>query len=217
LGYFNVIKNTPPTLDGTQHNMKNLSLILNVILLAAVGHLYYLNFKKPAATEQVIAPPANMKGLKIAYVNSDTLDAKYEWLKQRREALNSRLANAQNSLASKYEALQKEQAAFAQKYEAGNTPPAELQAEYEGLQNREKALMDEERRLSKSLGDDQAKALKEMNSDIESKLKSIQSQIGYDYILAYTKGGGQVMLANDSLDITKQVLQLLNAKEEKKN
>jgi outer membrane protein len=195
--------------------MKNLSLILNAILLAAVGFLYYKQFKAPAATDAMIAPPSGVAGLKIAYIDADTLDAKYEWLKKRRDELDSRLKNIQNSLSGKYESLQRDQAAFAQKYEAGNTPPAELQAEYEALGKREQALQNEEARLSESLAKEQTNARKEMNSAVEAKLKSIQSQIGYDYILAYSKGGGQVLLANDSLDITKQVLELLNAKEEK--
>jgi Skp family chaperone for outer membrane proteins len=45
---------------------------------------------------------------------------------------------------------------------------------------------------------------------VEDKLKTLSNQIGYDYILSYTRGG-QILLASDSLDITKQVLDLLNA------
>ncbi len=49
---------------------------------------------------------------------------------------------------------------------------------------------------------------------METQLKTLSSQIGYDYILSYSRGG-QILLANDSLDITKQVLDLLNAQEQK--
>jgi len=51
-------------------------------------------------------------------------------------------------------------------------------------------------------------------ANIETQLKNLQSQIGYDYILSYARGGGQVLLTNDSLDITRQVLQLLNAQQQ---
>jgi Skp family chaperone for outer membrane proteins len=51
--------------------------------------------------------------------------------------------------------------------------------------------------------------------NLENNLKTLSSQIGYDYILSYTRGG-QVLLANDSLDITKQVLDLLNSANAKK-
>jgi outer membrane protein len=198
--------------------MKNISLILNVVLLALIGHLYYLHFSSknnPAAA--YIAPPTSLgNGLKIAYVDADTLDAQYEWLKQQRELLDKRLKNAETTMTTKAEALAKDMAAFQQKAESGTTPPAELEPEYNALMKRRDALAQEEQRLSKQLSDEQLKASKEIMANVEAKLKSIQSQIGYDYILSYSKGGGQVLLANDSLDITKQVLELLNATEPKK-
>ena len=49
---------------------------------------------------------------------------------------------------------------------------------------------------------------------METKLKTLSSKIGYDYILSYSRGG-QILLANDSLNITKEVLDLLNAKDQK--
>lgn len=192
--------------------MKNLSLILNAVLLLLVGYLYYAHFAGKKQ-DSVIAPPASAAhGVKIAYVNADTLDAKYEWLKEQRAALEQRLKSAENSMIAKKENLEKEMAAFQQKYESGTVPPAQLESEYAGLQKRAQALGAEEQRLSKQLADEHAEASKQFLANVEAQLKSLQSQIGYDYILSYSKGGGQVLLANDSLDITQQVLDLLNAK-----
>jgi outer membrane protein len=192
---------------------KNISLILNGILLLAVAHLYYLNFSKKSATEQplAIASPAS-GGVKIAYVNADTLDAQYEWLKAQKKALEQRVQNAEKNMGAKKEALMKDLAAFQQKYESGTVPPAQLEKEYAALTQRQQKLAEEEARLGKQLTDEQTKAMNELMTNVEAKLKSLQSQIGYDYILSYSKGGGQVLLANDSLDITRQVLDLLNAK-----
>jgi outer membrane protein len=79
---------------------------------------------------------------------------------------------------------------------------------------RQQKLEEEGSRLSKELADAYQKAMNELMANVEVQLKSLQSQIGYDYILSYSKGGGQVLLANDSLEITKEVLELLNAKKE---
>lgn len=197
--------------------MKNLSLILNIVLLLAVAHLYYLNLsKKPASAEQSVIAPQSGAGVKIAYVNVDTLDAKYEWLKSQKDALEKRITNAQSSLGAKKEALLKDMAAFQEKAQGGNVARADLEKEYEQLMQRQERLGEEEQRLSKSLAEEQKKAMDDLMSNVEAKLKSLQSQIGYDYILSYSKGGGQVLFANDSLEITQQVLNLLNAKEEKK-
>lgn len=195
---------------------KNISLILNGILVLAVAHLYYLNFSKKTTSDQpaIIMPRTSGGGVKIAYVNADTLDAKYEWLKAQKAALEQRVQNAEKSMYAKKESLVKDMSAFKQKADSGTIPPAELEKEYNVLMQRQQKLADEEGRLGKQLADEQQKAMNELMANVEAKLKSLQSQIGYDYILSYSKGGGQVLLANDSLDITAQVLQLLNSKEQ---
>ena len=194
--------------------MKNLSLILNCVLLVAVASLFYLRQKdqKAAAQPATIVPPAaNAGGMKIAYINADTLDTKYEWLKQQRDALDKRLTALSGSFENKMRSHQEKSAAFQQKAEAGNTPPAELQKEYEILAQQEQRLQEEGARMEKSLSEDRRKAMEGMYTQLEEKLKTLRDQIGYDYILSYSRGG-QILMANDSLDITRQVLELLNAK-----
>lgn len=197
--------------------MKNLSLILNIALLAAVAHLYYLNFsKKNDAAAQVIVPPSTAgAGVKIAFVNADTLNENYVWLKSQSESIKQRMLNAQKSMDAKQEALQRDFMALQEKYQAGNTPPAEIEKEAAALEDRRDKLMREAAKLEKELADQQEKAFNELHANVEAKLKTIQSQIGYDYILSYQRGAGQILLTNDTFNITKQVLDLLNAKEQK--
>jgi outer membrane protein len=198
--------------------MKNISLILNAVLFLLVGYLYFVQFsgKKTNTSNAIIVPPSAVGGgVKIAYVNADTLDAKYEWLKQQRQALEQRIQSAENTMLNEKQALMKDMDAFQKKYQAGTVPPAELEAEYANLTKRQEALAGKEERLGKQLAEEQKKASNEFMANVEQQLKSLQSQIGYDYILSYSKGGGQVLLANDSLDITNQVLDLLNNAQKK--
>jgi outer membrane protein len=193
--------------------MKNLSLILNAILLVAVGYLFFENFKKKAPAE-IIAPPSMQSSLKIAHVDRDTLFAKYEWLKKQLDAIEQRAQNAESSLVAKQQSLMKDAADLQQRYESGKMTPAEAQKEQQGLQQRGERLQQEQERLSKQLTDQTKKAQDDLMANLEAKLKTLSSQIGYDYILSYQRGGN-ILLANDSLDITKQLLQMLNATEEK--
>ncbi|GAB4496330.1 MAG: hypothetical protein OHK0019_27810 [Saprospiraceae bacterium] len=197
--------------------MKNLPLILNIVLFALVGHLYYLNLKKPQSAEQQVILPSSSQadGVKIAWVNADTLNEKYEWLKQQKATIEQRLRNAENTLQSKEEALMRDAQALQEKFATGTMTQADAEKQQAALMQRGQKLEEEKSRLSKSLADDQKKALDELYSNLEAKLKEISGQIGYDYILSYQRGG-QILLANDSLDITKQVLEMLNAKEDKK-
>ena len=195
--------------------MKNASLILNVLLLLAVAHLYYLHFshKGKAGPMETAAPAAaSSGGVSIAYVNADTLDAKYEWLKKQKEVIEQRLRNTENTLAAKQESLMKDAAALQEKFQTGTMTRAEAEKAQANLMQREQRLGEEQQRMSKQLGEEQKKALNDLYANVETKLKTLSAQIGYDYILSYSRGG-QILMANDSLDITKQVLELLNAKE----
>ncbi len=194
-----------------QH-MKNISLILNIILLAAVAHLYYLNTKKTAVAGQNIVPPASAQnGVRIAFVNADTLNAKYEWLKQQREAIEKRLESASNAVGTKKDALMRDVAALEERAAGGSLTRAEYEKEMTALKSRSEKIQAEEERLSKSLADEQKKSYDELYAKVESNLKTLSDQIGYDYILSYQRGG-QILMASDSLDITNQVLDLLNTK-----
>lgn len=191
--------------------MKNISLILNIVLLAAVAHLYYLTLKKSGPSASAITAPASAQyGSRIAFVESDTLEEKYEWLKQQSEAIEQRVKSAESTLASKQQSLMKDASALEERAKSGNLTQADYEKAMAGLQQRSEKIRDEEARLSKSLADEQKKSYEELYAKVESKLKLLSDQIGYDYILSY-KRGGPILLANDSLDITKQVLELLNA------
>ena len=195
--------------------MKNLSLVLNAVLLALVGYLYYVHFsgkKADPAASAIILPPSMDHGVKIAYVNIDTLSAKYEWLNAQNKALEQKLKEIESALAAEGEALAKEYQRLEQKAET--TPPAQMEIEGQAFMKKKMAFEQKQERMSQKLSDEKAKTSGEMMANLEAHLKSLQSQIGYDYILSYSKGGGQVLLANDSLEITKQVLDLLNAKKQ---
>lgn len=196
--------------------MKNWSLILNIVLLAAVGHLYYLNFSKKSPTEaQVIAPPASASGgVRIAFVNADSLNEKYVWLKEQSAAIKQRVANAEKAMEAKQSTLERDFMALQEKYQTGTVPPAEIEKEAAALEERRQRLMREGMNLEKQLAEEADKARNDMMTNLEAQLKTIQAQIGYDYILSYQRGAGQILLTNDSLNITRQVLDLLNAKKQ---
>ena len=198
--------------------MKNLPLALSSAALVAVAILYVLHFSAktaPAADAQaIVPPPSQAAGARIAYVNGDSLDANYEWLKQQKDALEQRMKNAEKSLGNKQDALMRDMANLQERFAAGNMTQADAEKEQAALMQRRDRLAEEAAKLDKQLAEEQKKAIENIYADLEANLKTLSDQIGYDYILSYSRGG-QILLANDSLDITKQVLELLNAKEKK--
>jgi len=78
--------------------MKNLSLVLNIVLLAAVGYLYYYDFsgkkvKDVAAkiTNSYVATDSNGHRQPLAYVELDSLNENITYIKERRKELDAEM------------------------------------------------------------------------------------------------------------------------------
>jgi outer membrane protein len=188
-----------------------------VIVVLTLAFVSSCKQDKPGA----IVPPASTEaapsmGHKIGYVNIDTLYEKYTWFKDQKAGLELKVTNAQKSLRNKEEGFMRKVQAFQEKAQSGNVPPVELEKEQSRLAAEEQALQKDQARLAQQLEEESVQANEQLLATLESKLKEIRTQIGYDYILGYQRGNPTILLANEQLDVTKQVLDLLNAAEAKK-
>jgi outer membrane protein len=150
-------------------------------------------------------------GHRIGYVNIDTLYDKYTWFKDQKATLEKRATDAQKSLQNKEESFMKRVQAFQERAQSGNVPPIELEKEQARLGAEEQALQKELSKLSATLEEEGRNANEQLLASLENKLKEIRTQIGYDYILGYQRGNTTILLANEELDVTNKVLELLNA------
>jgi Skp family chaperone for outer membrane proteins len=158
-------------------------------------------------------------GHKIGYVNIDTLYEKYTWFKDQKAALTAKVGAAQKTLQQKEETFMRKVQAFQEKAQGGNVPPIELEKEQNRLAAEEQELQKQQARMSQNLEEESIQANEQLLATLELKLKEIRTQIGYDYILGYQRGNPTILLANEDLDVTQKVLELLNANtstEEKK-
>src|ERR1044072_249597 len=92
--------------------MKNLSLILNIVLLVAVGVLYYLHFstrKTESATSSSSIEPGE---LTIAYINSDSVLKYYDYLKISRQQLEEKTKKMDQEYRNRAIGLQNEFTAY---------------------------------------------------------------------------------------------------------
>jgi len=82
--------------------MKKTLIIINVVLLVAVGALYYLYFTYVSADihEKKIAQAQVANAFKVAYFDFDTLENSYEYSKEVRTFLMKKDSEMQNQLAS---------------------------------------------------------------------------------------------------------------------
>jgi Skp family chaperone for outer membrane proteins len=191
---------------------------LPIFLFGALIVLAFLGSCKqnpPTGGTEAVATTAApaQTGHRIGYVNIDTLYEKYTWFKDQKANLEKRVTDGQKSMANKEEAFMKRVQAFQAKAQSGNVPPIELEKEQNKLAAEEQGLQKESARLSQSLEEEGVKANEQLLATLENKLKEIRTQIGYDYILGYQRGNPTILLANEELDVTNKVLELLNAQE----
>ncbi|MBN1199564.1 MAG: OmpH family outer membrane protein, partial [Bacteroidales bacterium] len=73
----------------------------------------------------------------------------------------------------------------------------------------QQALMEKKDRYTQQVAEQEFKMNTQLLDTVNSFLTRFNQQYGYDYILAY-RSAGEILIASDKLDITQQVLELLN-------
>ena len=178
------------------------ALCMGLMGLASCGN------KEKQATETT-TETEEVKELKIAYVEIDTLMAQYQFCKDYTELANIEGENIQRTLTGKQRTLEQHAAAMQKKYESnGFTSQEELARAQQSLQTEQQALQELSERLQASCMEEQAKYNEEMRDSIQNFLKQYNKTKKYDFIMS--KAGDNMLLANPKYDITNEVVKGLN-------
>lgn len=194
--------------------MRNLPVILNIILFIAVIVLYYLHFNDKSAN---ISSPSGfipVSDAGIVFVNSDSLVSEYEYYKKEKSAFQAKQERIKNELQSQGEKLQNEVEQY-QRQAIGMTDMEKAQKEEQLAQKQQKILMRKEELLDE-LDADQGRSLEELYNKLSAYLSKMNTERKYNFVLGYQKGGG-ILFANDSLNITQEVLEGLNKEYSEQN
>lgn len=191
--------------------MKNFSTVLNLVLLAAVAVLYYLHFTHPSGSAREI-PAAPLKSGNIVFVNSDSMLDQYDYFKNKKTEFDAKQEKIKTELKSESSALQNEIAEY-QKNGAAMTDQQRRQTE-EQLGMKQQRLMQKKDELLGKLDDEQGNTNDELYRKLNAFMKEFNKEKNYSFILSHQKGGA-VLFANDSLDVTREVVAGLNKEYEK--
>jgi outer membrane protein len=203
---------------------KNVSIVLNIVLLIAVAVLYYLHFSSQhkemiadtsvtdsAFSKPSVLLPKEIKASKIVYVNTDVLNEKYQYVKDLSDVAKANLQSLEAQYKKKATDFQNRYGEFQQKANQGLLSENQTKDAQEELGKRKEELdrmEGQQQQLMDQMQRDNEKVLKSIMDYIKDYNKSSQ----YNYVLAYSdKIIGSVLLANDSLDITEEIVNGLNA------
>jgi outer membrane protein len=191
--------------------MKNGMLVLNVVLLIAVGVLFYLHFSSrntasQNATASKGAPASGPNAFKIAYFEMDSLEASFAMVKdvknelsKREDAVNGELSSLEKRYQNKIAQYQQQGATMNQvQSEAAQKDVMQMQ---QNMQSRKQALDQEYQDLY-------MRKMKDVKSRIEDFLRKYNATKGYSYIFAYEPG--LIYYRDTAYNITPELVKGLN-------
>jgi len=190
--------------------VKNFSLFLNIALLIAVAFLYFKVYNNPAATEAPAVkmdPGSGMPANAIVFINSDTLLEDYNFFNNMKEKLEKKQDSIDTMLKGKAKLLEQEVVNY-QNTGASMSPEQRAGIE-EKLMAKQQNLMELKQTIVEQLQDEEAAMNDSIHHNLTVYLREYNKKKNYLYILGYQRGSG-ILLANDSLDITKEILDGLN-------
>lgn len=177
------------------------------ILLFAQCANNQANQAAPAATQTVTAEG----GIKVAYVDVDSLLNNYKFSVKLRNDMLRKGENMRMTLSEKGKALQADMDDFRRKVE-NNVYATRQRAEEEQariLKSQEELARLEQRLVNELSAEDQKNNIA-LRDSINHFLKEYNKTHGYDLILS--KMADNILLGNESLDITKEVIDGLNSR-----
>ena len=175
--------------------------------LAIAAMMVSCNNQSPKMDEQPAAVSAD--GLKIAYVEVDSLMTQYNFAKDYSVTLQKQSNNARNTLNQKGNALQAAVANFQQKVNNnGFTSREQAASQQAAIERQQRDLQELQARLEGELANQTAKFNEALRDSLQNFLKDYNNDKKYDMILA--KSGDNILMANKRFDITQDVINGLN-------
>ncbi len=186
--------------------MKNLSLILNAVLLVAVGVLFYFHFAgtKPATSE---AGTGFTGELKIAYINSDSVLKHYDYLEANKKVLEEKTKKLEAEYRNRAMGLQNEITSYQRN--VTSMTMGQVKAVEEDLGKKQQNLQLYQQSLGQQLAEEEGKLNKELYDRITAFCKKYGTENGYQIVLKFDPSS-DVLFAGEALNISDAVTKGLN-------
>ena len=178
--------------------------------LAIAAMMVSCNNASPKMDEKPQASEAdNLSGMKIAYVEVDSLMTQYDFAKDYSVTLQKKSNNARNTLTQKGNQLQAAVNNFQQKLQSNGFQSREQAASVQAaIERQQRDLQELQARLESELASETQKFNEALRDSLGNFLASYNKDKKYDMILS--KAGDNILYANNKYDITQDVINGLN-------
>lgn len=186
------------------------------IILAVISAIMVTGFnscKQSANTQgtqstQIERSSVAVSGLKIAYIDVDSLLANYEFSKDLSEQMTQKEENYRLLLAEEMNKFQKEVEDFNKKLQNNVfSSPERAQSEQTRLAKKQQSLQEKSDKYSNDLYLENNQNAQKLSETIDNFIREYNKSHGYNLII----NKAALMFADDSMDITAEILDGLNA------
>lgn len=195
--------------------MKNASIALSSLSLVGVivlFVLYFSNNNKTTKTGVVTsAAPLPAGASRLAFVNIDSFEANYLPMKAKQEELKKKQTQMDNELQRSYQQMQNDAVEVQKKVQANTI----TQSEYEAAQKRIMQMNQSFETRKQEMANELVKERDDFNKTLKTKMDAYFDEYNktrhYDFIFYYSPTISSIVYANKALDITKDVIDGMNA------
>jgi outer membrane protein len=193
--------------------MKNILPIVTAVLAVLVAVLFYLHFKNHSQIDKIsdkVTTQDTMinRPLKVAYVDLDSIQEKYEYYRTKMTEFDKKKENADRELNSSFQKIENERVAFVQRGNSITQVEAEsFQRDYtRKMQN----LENQKRVMENQIQEEGIKTMEELRKRINEFLEEYNKTQGYSYIFSYSAGLNVLFYKDPVYNITDEVVEGLN-------
>lgn len=199
-------------------NMKNLLLALNVLLVAAVGFLYYKVYSgnkvvttktsntAAVANSNTTGAPKAM----IAYVDLDSLNEHIIYIRDKRKALEAEQKAIENDYRNGMRGLETKRDNFIKN--ASSVTQEQAQKFQEELMQGQQNVEMRKQNALQNLGDKSGKFSEDIQKSLKSYLNDYNRDKGFTYIFTSGTGLDYMVYKDSTLNITTDVIAGMNEK-----
>lgn len=177
--------------------------------------LFILSYSSHAFAQSGKGQPALPALARIAYVNIDSLEDKYTYLREKRIQFSAQQEKMESQLKADYSQLEKESEDVQKQADANTLTQTDYEAAEKRLTGMQKAMEDKKQAFTDQLTKDQD----EVNADVKGRLDRFLAGYNkthhYDCILSYSNTGSSILFISKELDITNDVIAGMNKLAEK--
>lgn len=161
------------------------------------------------ATTAQATTTSQQSGMKVAYVDLDTLQNHYKFFTETKEALEAKSKGYEESISRLSRELENAAASFQQNLQNGKyTSEEQARKEQEKLVNKQNNIQRKQMEYAESLQNEQDAFNKALHDSINNFIADYNKTHKYTMILS--KAGDNILYADPALDITQDVLAGLN-------